>query len=441
MSINTHRKGYKSVKWLFGKEIEIPEEWNVVKLEKYVSLKHGFAFNSKDFIQSEGVKVIKIKNIKNNGTVNLSNTDCVAFTLAKGLKQYLIKQNELIIALTGATLGKIAIVKTKEKLLQNQRVGNIFSINESLLDNTFLFFIISNYLQNQIWSLVSALAQPNIGKSELDKMKIILPSIQEQQKIATILSNMDALIESTSKVIQNTKLLKKSLMQKLLTQGISHTKFKKIPWLFGKEIEIPKEWKWQQISNNSTIKGRIGWQGLTTKEYRHEGQFYLVTGTDFKNGRIDWDNCVYVDENRYLQDKNIQLKKNDVLITKDGTIGKIAYVNSLSILSTLNTGVFVVRPIDGKYISLFFYHILFSDYFIKFLNRLKAGSTINHLYQRDFNTFYFPLPSIQEQQKIATILSNVDSQIESQEQYKEKLQRLKKSLMQKLLTGEVRVKV
>ena len=161
-------------------------------------------------------------------TLNLSNTDYVAFTLANGLEQYLIKENDLVIALTGATLGKIAIVKTKEKLLQNQRVGNIFSINESLLDNTFLFFIISNYLQNQIWSLVSALAQPNIGKSELDKMKIILPSIQEQQKIATILSNMDALIESTSKVIQNTKLLKKSLMQKLLTQGISHTKFKKM---------------------------------------------------------------------------------------------------------------------------------------------------------------------------------------------------------------------
>ena len=51
MSLVTPRKGYKSVPWLFGKEIEIPEEWKIVQLEKYVSLKHGFAFNSKDFIE------------------------------------------------------------------------------------------------------------------------------------------------------------------------------------------------------------------------------------------------------------------------------------------------------------------------------------------------------------------------------------------------------
>ena len=71
----------------------------------------------------------------------------------------------------------------------------------------------------------------------------LLPTLPEQQKIANILSNVDNLIESTEKVITHSKKVKTGLMQKLLTRGIGHVKFKKVPWLFGKEIEIPEEWK------------------------------------------------------------------------------------------------------------------------------------------------------------------------------------------------------
>ena len=158
----------------------------------------------------------------------------------------------------------------------------------------------------------------------------------------------------------------------------------KVEWLFKQVIDIPDEWDWQQLLDNSSLKGRIGWQGLTSSEYRDEGKFHLVTGTDFKDGRIDWETCVYVDEERYSQDTNIQLKKHDILITKDGTIGKIAYVDDVPLPTTLNTGVFVVRPIDEKYVPLFLYYILQSNYFIKFITRIKAGSTISHLYQKDF---------------------------------------------------------
>ena len=143
--------------------------------------------------------------------------------------------------------------------------------------------------------------------------------------------------------------------------------------------EVPEDWRFEKISDNSVLKGRIGWQGLTTAEYRQKGEFHLVTGTDFKNGKIDWKNCVYVDKERYSQDTNIQLKKDDVLVTKDGTIGKIAYIDILLQPATLNSGVFVIRPIDKAYFPLFLYYILCSDYFVKFLNKLKAGSTINHL--------------------------------------------------------------
>jgi len=210
--------------------------------------------------------------------------------------------------------------------------------------------------------------------------------------------------------------------------------YKLVKSLFGKYQEIPKDWKWEKLVENSTIKGRIGWQGLTTAEYREQGKFYLVTGTDFKDGRIDWDNCVYVDEERYVQDPNIQLKNEDVLVTKDGTIGKIALVTDISLPATLNTGVFVIRPINKKYIPLYFFYVLNSNHFLKFLIRLKAGSTINHLYQKDFVNFYFSLPQYTEQQKIVSILTNINNLIKKYDSVIETTKELKKGLIQQLLT-------
>ena len=95
---------------------------------------------------------------------------------------------------------------------------------------------------------------------------------------------------------------------------------------------VAEAWREVNIGQDCTLKARIGWQGLTVEEYRDNGNYFLVTGTDFNNGLVDWDTCHYVDKWRYTQDKNIQLKSGDVLITKDGTIGKIGYVENLRLL-------------------------------------------------------------------------------------------------------------
>lgn len=175
--------------------------------------------------------------------------------------------------------------------------------------------------------------------------------------------------------------------------------------------EIPVDWKVVKLGKTSTLKARIGWQGLTTAEYLDTGDYFLITGTDFSDGSIDWANCHYVEKNRYDQDRNIQVRIGDVLVTKDGTIGKVAYVNKLPLPATLNSGVFVIRPIDEKYDTHFFFYVLASSYFKDFLNQLVAGSTISHLYQKDFVHFKFPLPPLKEQKAIANALSKVDDLI------------------------------
>lgn len=89
---------------------------------------------------------------------------------------------------------------------------------------------------------------------------------------------------------------------------------------------VPANWEINKIKYISTLKGRIGWQGLTSDEYTDEGA-YLITGTDFENGSINWDTCVHVPMRRWEEARDIQIENGDLLITKDGTIGKVAIVS------------------------------------------------------------------------------------------------------------------
>lgn len=102
--------------------------------------------------------------------------------------------------------------------------------------------------------------------------------------------------------------------------------------------------EYKRFDEVCTLNARIGWQRLTRAEYRASGDYMLITGTDFTPlHEINYESCVYVSEERYLQDKKIQVKNGDILITKDGTLGKVAQVNGLQMPATLNGGVFVVR--------------------------------------------------------------------------------------------------
>jgi type I restriction enzyme, S subunit len=196
---------------------------------------------------------------------------------------------------------------------------------------------------------------------------------------------------------------------------------------------IPDDWDVLNLGKSSVLKARIGWQGLTTAEYLKSGDYFLITGTDFKEGYIDWDNCVYVEKERYIQDKNIQIKEDDILVTKDGTIGKVAFIDKVPKETTLNSGVFVVRPINKVYNQRYLYYVLMSEHFKDFLNRLTAGSTISHLYQKDFIFFDFPKPSIKEQTAISNALYDTDTWINSLEQLLTKKRQIKQGAMQELL--------
>ena len=158
------------------------------------------------------------------------------------------------------------------------------------------------------------------------------------------------------------------------------------------------------------------------------------------NNFINWKSCNYVSEWRFKQDKNIQIKQGDVLITKDGTIGKIAFLNKIPMQGTLNSGVFVVRPKNNQQINPIFLSLVFKSFwFDNFLEQITSGSTIVHLYQKDFLKFNFPLPPKEEQNSIAKILSDMDNEIDFLNTKLEKYRKLKTAMMQQLLTGKIRL--
>ncbi|WP_339698331.1 restriction endonuclease subunit S [uncultured Marixanthomonas sp.] len=206
-------------------------------------------------------------------------------------------------------------------------------------------------------------------------------------------------------------------------------------------MEIMDSWKQINLGKSATLKARIGWQGLTTAEYLSSGDYYLVTGTDFLNGFIDWDNCVHVEKERYDQDKYIQLQVDDILVTKDGTIGKVAIVDKIVKPTTLNSGVFVIRPLGKSFYPKYLYYILRSGHFADFLSKLTAGSTINHLYQKDFVHYTFPAPpTLEEQRLIANTLSDTDILIQNLKTLIAKKKAVMQGATQELLTGRKRLK-
>ena len=201
--------------------------------------------------------------------------------------------------------------------------------------------------------------------------------------------------------------------------------------------EIPTDWNIKRVKYLASLKGRIGWQGLTSDEYIDEGPF-LITGIDFCNGGIDWENCVHITEERWAEAPEIHIHNGDLLITKDGTIGKVAIVDNLTMKASLNSGVLLIRP-QEDYDKKFLFWVLQSDEFWTWFKLKNAGnSTIVHLYQGDFAEFSYTFPKIQEQKAIADYLdsqcSKLDSVIADLEKQIDTLQKYKKSLITETVT-------
>jgi len=435
------KKGYKTVIGDFREEFTIPDDWKISSLKTLCNkLKSGGTPKSddKDYYGGE-ISFASIVDISNSERF-LEKT--VKTITKKGLENsnaWIIPKNSLLYSMY-ATVGKPVI--NKIETTTHQGILGIL-VNKKKMDNKFLCYVLLS-IRHKLVRYFLTNTQSNINLEISKNLKIIHPEkIQEQQKISSILSNIDDLISNIKKIIDQTILLKKGLMQKLLTKGISHKKFKKVN--LGRyfiNYEIPEEWELSTLSNYATVHGRIGWKNLRSDEYLEDGFLMLSVwslvesssyGINFTAG------VKRLSQFRYDESPEIQLQNGDVLVAKDGDIGRIGFIKNLPEPTTVNSHLVPVRVNKESLNPEFLYWFFKSKPFQTYCKAFTSGTTIPLFTQNDLRNAIIPIPKKEEQNKIITILSNTDSQIISQTQYKEKLGKLKKSLMQKLLTGQVSV--
>ena len=163
-------------------------------------------------------------------------------------------------------------------------------------------------------------------------------------------------------------------------------------------------WQRKQLGELAELKGRIGWRGLTAKEYTKSGPLFLSVHSLNYGDYVDFRDAFHISEERYVESPEIMLQKDDVLICKDGAgIGKVGIVGELPDRTTINSSLLLIRS-HKEILPKFLYRSLESPYFQQIVSSRLNGATTPHLYQRDITEFPIILPPLPEQQRIVSIL-------------------------------------
>lgn len=373
-----------------------------VRLKDIGTFYSGLSGKSKKDFSDGNALLATYRNIFNNPVLNLDIKDTVV--IGNGEKQNEVMYGDILFTGSSETpeeagMSSVVMSEPKEKIYLNSfcfgfRLNNIIEVLPSYMGH----LLRSEPVRKAISKTAFGVTRFNINKNFLSEIEIPLPPLTIQREIVSVLDSFTTLIDKMKQEVVLRKKQMEYYREKLL--------------LFDEEIRK------LSFGKDFTLKARIGWQGLTKKEYLPDGEYKLITGTDFTtNNTIDFDHCVYVSKERYEQDPYIQIKEDDVLITKDGTLGKIAYISELPMPATLNGGVFVVRGKTGEVTQRFLKHYLISNNFKNWIEQNHTAGSIMHLTQKLLEKFNIPVPSPSTQEDIVSTL-------DAFEQYISKLERL-----------------
>jgi type I restriction enzyme, S subunit len=426
------KSGYKRVKWLFEKEIEIPEEWELKRIKELAKInpeqiKDNYNFNEIEYVDISSVEEFQIKKLNKFQTNERPSR-----------AQRIIKNNDIIISTVRPYLKSFSLINFEKS---NLVCSTGFTVVRSKIfsDNNFLFAYFKSHLfESNYIREMEGMAYPAITSSVVSNSSIPIPNNKkERERIGIILSNVDNLIDSYDKTIQTTKKLKKGLMQTLLTKGIGHKKFKKVKWLFGKEIEIPEEWDIQTLSEISQ-KLVVGFVGTCESFYTDKGGVPMIRTTNVNESKLDLSNLKYVKKEFHIKNKKSQIFENDLLVSRHGESGEACLVRGLKEANCMNI---VIIRCKNEILPVYFEFAFNSRFIRQQIKRTTAGGVQGVVNTGEIAKNLMLIPSMKEQQKIVSILSSVDDEISKLESKKKSAESLKKGLMQKLLTGQIRVTV
>jgi len=340
-----------------------------------------------------------------------------------------INKGDLILLWDGSNAGEFFI--GKEGILSSTMVK--LQLKKENINSVFVFYLLK-IKEYYLSGLTRGTGVPHVDKNVLENLTLLLPPLPEQQKIAEILSTVDSAIEKVNQAIEKTQRLKKGLMQELLTKGIGHKEFK------DTEIgRIPKEWEVVRLGEVAQVKGgkRLP-KGHKLVDYKTPYPYIRVV--DFKNMSIDTKNIKYLLPETHSMIHRYTISSNDVYISIAGTVGLVGLVPEQ--LDSANLTENAAKLCNLKNVSKEFLAYVLSSSKIQNQIRSLAGKAQQpKLALFRIEKIKLPLPPLPEQQKIAEILSTVDKRLELLRAKKEKLERIKKGLMNDLLTGRRRIRI
>jgi type I restriction enzyme S subunit len=405
---------YKEVSFKGTPIGKIPKDWELVKLSDIAEDVY-YGITAKAVENKTGLKMLRTTDIKDY-TVDWDSLPFCEVTEKRGdIHRFLLKKGDLIIARAGTTGVSVLVEKDFENVIFGSYLIKV-RLSRKVHPKFMRYFCQSRLYWDHITSSQAGSTLKNISLPVIRSLNVPLPSsIEEQQKIAEILSIVDEAIQKTNEIIAKTERLKKGLMQELLTKGIGHKEFK------DTEIgRIPEEWEVVRLENVVEIWDKYR---VPVKEQDRKPGPFPYCGA---NGIIDYI-AGYTHDGEF------------VLLAEDGGFFG-PFENSAYIMRGkfwANNHVHILKAIEGILINEFLMYCLnFMD-----LTPFLTGSTRPKLTQENTRKIPLPLPPIQEQQRIAEILTTIDRKLEIERNEKAKLERIKRGLMDLLLTGKIRVKV
>lgn len=425
----------------------IPEDWGVITIGEALSEKylldqmdgnHGELYPKSHEFTFDGVPYIGATDF-GQGQIDYKGCKYLPVSRAAKFKKGIAKNGDVLFA-HNATVGPVAIVDTGLDYVILSTTATYYRCNPERLNNKYLAgFFESDYFKKQYTSVMSQSTRNQVPILAQRKFFIVIPSIEEQLIIANTLSDTDALLSELEKLIAKKQAIKTATMQQLLTgrtrlpQFAHHSDGSKKGYKQSELGEIPEDWEVIQLGEITTfLKGA----GLPKSDLIdsgknrciHYGQLFTSYGPKIEKIFSSTD-----------IDGSIKSETNDVLMpTSDVTPNGLATASCiLESGIVLGGDILIIRSKKELLDGVFFAYLI--TVMRDQIMQLVTGSTVYHLYGSDMARFFFARPSIDEQTAIATILSDMDAEIQALEHRLTKTRQIKQGMMQELLTGKTRL--
>jgi restriction endonuclease S subunit len=387
-------------------------------LGEITDLLTGYPFESKRFTK-DGIPLIRGVNVK-RGYLDMTADICEHWHSSNGLENYLLRENDILIQMDGALIGK-SYAKVNGKNLPALLVQRVTRIRSGEVNCECIYQFIQKSFLNYILSIKTETAVPHLSLNDIRNFQVTIPSVAEQAQIGTFFNHLDTLITLRQRKLDKLVKVKKSMLEKMFPKENAD-----VPEIRFAGFTEP----WERQSLEDVADLLTGYP-FESKRFIKDG-IPLIRGMNVKRGLLDMspDICEYWPSSYGLE--NYLVTEGDIVIQMDGAlIGKsYAKVHNKNLPALLVQRVTRARCVNVN--SDFVYQCIQRN-FLKFILSIKTETAVPHLSLNDIRNFQIAIPLKQEQSKIGAYFSHIDNLITLQQQEIDKIKTIKNPVLKKCL--------